>query len=286
MALTGSTRMQASTVQMAAAGFALLYDWASQEAMKTAINGWREWQSSQDWSGLVPFIEHEAKLHSTGTPVTYVSTANLAVSLLTDTTERSPTFSQPAFENLNDGSPVAPIFLAVSDTHSSESAWRALLGRGPRCLEWSEFNGRIGHEVLMGFDISENALARRAGEQVHFSQGPGQITWQARGHQWSQPLWDAHPLTTHLSLKMAANALSTLMMGRRGFYLDNVMTWVRPSNNKLIDRATRYVQLLAQRRGVSTQYNDVVTDLMTEMENGGEGPVVLRVLKKLKVDLS
>ena len=84
---------------------------------------------------------------------------------------------------------------------------------------------------------------------------------------------------------MAANALSTLMMGRRSFYLDNVMTWVRPSNNKLIDRATRYVQLLANRRGKATEYSAIVHDVMTEMENGGEGPVVLRVLKKLGLEL-
>lgn len=281
MALTGSTRMQASTVQMAAAGMVLLYDWRSFEEFCCYLNQWREWQSTLDWTGLVPFIEQEARWHGEGLPVTYVSDAALAISLLTDTTERSPTFSQPAFENVQEPGPMAPIYLAVRGTGSSRAAWAALLGRVPRALEWAEFNGRIGLGVMEGFDISEAAIGRRSGPTVSFELCPGRVHWQSESLNWSMPLWDAHPLTVHLGLKMAANALSTLMMGRRGFYLDNVMTWVRPSNNKLIDRATRYVQLLAQRRGITTDYADVVARVMTEMEHGGGRPAVLAVLKEL-----
>lgn len=285
MALTGSTRMQASTVQMAAAGFALLYDWTSLAELRSYVAQWREWQQGQSWVGLIPFIEQEAKWHSEKMPVTYVSDAELAISLLTDTTERSPTFSQMAFENVLEETPPAPIYLSVRDTHSSPAAWSALLGRAPRALEWSEFNGRIGREVLNGFDISENALRRRQGKRVDFHKLPKQVRWSSENLSWSQPLWDDHPLAVHLGLKMAANALSTLMMGRRGFYLDNVMTWVRPSNNKLIDRATRYVRLLAERRGVQTNYEDVVAKVVTEMEVGGGRPAVLAVLKELGIEL-
>jgi len=281
MALTGSTRMQASTVQMAAAGFALLYDWKNSQEMFQTMNSWREWQSNQNWSGLIPFIESEARAHAAGVPVTYLCESPIAISLLTDTTERSPTFSQPAFENVDLGEKAAPIYLAVAGANTPQEAWHKLLSREPRCLEWSEFGGKIGRDVLDGFDISSHAVTRRGGERVEFHQLPGQILWQSGTNRWSQPLWDNHPLTTHLSLKMVANALSTLMMGRRGFYLDNVMTWVKPSNNKLIDRATRYVQLLAARRGVTVSYPEGVKLVVTEMEAGGEGPVVLRVLKQL-----
>lgn len=281
MALTGSTRMQASTVQMAAAGFALLYDWKSSQDMFHAINSWREWQSEQDWSGLIPFIETEAIAHGAGIPVTYVCESQIAISLLTDTTERSPTFSQPAFENVALNEKAAPIYLSVAGTNTPQEAWHQLLSREPRCLEWSEFAGKIGRDVLNGFDISSQAVVRRGGEKVEFKLRPGHIQWSSHTHRWSQPLWNDHPLTTHLSLKMVANTLSTLMMGRRGYYLDNVMTWVKPSNNKLIDRATRYVQLLASRRGVTVSYPEGVKLVITEMEAGGEGPVVLRVLKHL-----
>lgn len=290
MALTGSTRMQASTVQMAAAGLAMLYQWNSLDELRTYINSWREWQGQQDWSGLAPFIKQEAEWHKAGTPVTYVTSSDLAISLLTDTTERSPTFSQPAFENILEKGPVAPIYLAVRGTHSAPTAWQALLSRRPHPLEWPEFNGRIGQEVLNGFDISENSIQRRGGVQVEFRQQGVSVIWRNGQHTLVQPLWDAHPLIAHLSLKMAVNALSTLMMGRRGFYHDNVMTWVRPSNNKLIDRAVRYVRLLADRRGVTTDYTAVVHDVMNEMESGGDhsggqGPVVIRVLKKLGIQL-
>jgi len=38
-------------------------------------------------------------------------------------------------------------------------------------------------------------------------------------------------------------------MGRLDRYRDNVMTWVRPSNRKLIDRAIRYTDALLRAGG-------------------------------------
>jgi N-acetylmuramic acid 6-phosphate etherase len=111
------------------------------------------------------------------------------------------------------------------------------------------------------------------------------VRWQRARLSWAQPLLDSSALTTHLQLKMALNMLSTLMMGRRGFYLDNVMTWVRPSNNKLIDRASRYVQLLAGRRGTQLTYEQTVRLVIEEMDKELEGPVVLRVLAGLGIKL-
>jgi N-acetylmuramic acid 6-phosphate etherase len=43
---------------------------------------------------------------------------------------------------------------------------------------------------------------------------------------------------------MLLNALSTCTMVRLGRVIGNYMIWVVPSNLKLIDRATRYVQKL------------------------------------------
>lgn len=47
MALTGSTRMQASTIQMAAAGFALLFDWKNRAQFYETLAKWREWCSDR-----------------------------------------------------------------------------------------------------------------------------------------------------------------------------------------------------------------------------------------------
>jgi N-acetylmuramic acid 6-phosphate (MurNAc-6-P) etherase len=46
-------------------------------------------------------------------------------------------------------------------------------------------------------------------------------------------------------LKMLLNALSTCTMVRLGRVMGNYMIWVVPSNLKLIDRATRYIEKLA-----------------------------------------
>jgi N-acetylmuramic acid 6-phosphate etherase len=43
-------------------------------------------------------------------------------------------------------------------------------------------------------------------------------------------------------LKLILNILSTLVMGRLGFYQGNLMTSLYPSNHKLIDRAIRYTR--------------------------------------------
>jgi hypothetical protein len=49
---------------------------------------------------------------------------------------------------------------------------------------------------------------------------------------------------TRVCLKTLLNALSTCAMARLGRVMGNYMIWVVPSNLKLIDRATRYLQQL------------------------------------------
>ena len=85
------------------------------------------------------------------------------------------------------------------------------------------------------------------------------------------------------SLKMALNIHSTLVMGRLGRYLDNLMTHVKPSNNKLIDRAIRYVTMLVQRRtGKTPEYKDVARVLFEERAKLKPGePIVLKTMDAL-----
>ena len=49
---------------------------------------------------------------------------------------------------------------------------------------------------------------------------------------------------SRVGLKMLLNALSTCTMVRLGRVMGNYMIWVVPSNHKLIDRSTRYIQKL------------------------------------------
>jgi len=49
---------------------------------------------------------------------------------------------------------------------------------------------------------------------------------------------------TRVGLKLLLNTLSTCTMVRLGRVMGNYMIWVVPSNLKLIDRSTRYIQKL------------------------------------------
>ena len=87
----------------------------------------------------------------------------------------------------------------------------------------------------------------------------------------------APPLFQHLLLKQLLNIHSTLVMGRLGRYEGNLMTWVTPTNRKLIDRATRYVRhLLADAGRPGATYEEVVHRLFAEMQTTPPGESVVR----------
>jgi N-acetylmuramic acid 6-phosphate etherase len=90
-------------------------------------------------------------------------------------------------------------------------------------------------------------------------------------------------LLRHTLLKQALNIHSTVVMGRLGRYEGNLMTWVRPSNGKLVDRSARYVQYLLARAGRDdVGYEDVVRQLFVEMERSApDEPVVLRTFRTI-----
>jgi N-acetylmuramic acid 6-phosphate etherase len=73
-------------------------------------------------------------------------------------------------------------------------------------------------------------------------------------------------------------------MGRIGRFESNVRTWVRPSNNKLVDRAIRYVEFLLEQQDVKVfSYQDVCYQLFAEVERLGEGEsVVLKTVAALR----
>jgi N-acetylmuramic acid 6-phosphate etherase len=72
-------------------------------------------------------------------------------------------------------------------------------------------------------------------------------------------------------------------MGRFGRFEGNVMTWVRASNGKLIDRTLRYLDHLIERRGLIHPGRDALVRMVFE-EHGKAGPdeaVILRVIQNL-----
>ena len=76
-------------------------------------------------------------------------------------------------------------------------------------------------------------------------------------------------------IKMLLNAHSTLIMGLMGRYEGNVMTWVRASNNKLIDRAARYTLQVLKQKNKTPSYEDVVLKIFEQIENLEENEAIV-----------
>ncbi len=55
-------------------------------------------------------------------------------------------------------------------------------------------------------------------------------------------------------------------MGRLGRYEGNIMTYVRASNNKLIDRAIRYIDLILKNKNINLSYESIAYILFEMLE--------------------
>jgi N-acetylmuramic acid 6-phosphate etherase len=274
MSLSGSTRLQASTALMLGAGAALLRD-APARFPAVDLAAFLEFLRQLDTSFLVPFIEAESAIYLRGEYVLY-ETNHYGITILTDTTERAPTFSLPGFENNQDPDrrPSAS-FLCLTEADDAASAWRQILLREPITLEWKEMAGIAGKKRLMGFDFSRQGRAQREalleGKRQHvfsIEREGDALVMRLGEHQARVEVSSLHPLCEHVLLKLLLNTHSTLLMGRVGRYESNLMTWVRPSNKKLIDRAIRYIAFLLARSGVETfSYEDIAYECFARMQD-------------------
>ena len=285
MAISGSTRMQSSTVLMLGIGVGLLYKHKDQKDFEVFYQDFLHRLALTNYKAIAPFTELEAKLYQDKKYLNYVTDPYLAISILTDTTERSPTFSLRGFENrLDHDAPHALSYLFIPESETSGHAWSELLWRTPRPLEWSELGGRINQERVFGFDISRLGLKNRSTHipTVEFSitYDDGRVLFKFDKHE-AVFNWGSDPLFNHLMVKMLLNAHSTLIMGLLGRYEGNVMTWVRASNNKLIDRAARYILQLLKQEGKNPSYEEVVLKIFEEAENLNENePIVMKIVEK------
>ena len=328
MAITGSTRMQATTIQLCVlltvlemvlrelmtelepAGPCALEPAAVPGEFLRHLEGIHALLKSRECrSSLARLVALEESVYRTGHKNNYFAEF-FGIDVLTDTTERSPTYSTPPFRKFDDGAATdswAFLFLPEADT---PQAWAKLLKRPPRCIEWSESEIRelvgeekaphtrevvrkIGCSELMRFRLGldgcnyrpsgpgdsavaivaeeeKSALfspagfyrarletARRAGAKTGLLYLGSAASIDEVGRFLAG--WDPDcaavlvpvPKTdflldgiTRVGLKMTLNALSTCTMVRLGRVMGNYMIWVVPSNLKLIDRATRYLQKL------------------------------------------
>ena len=287
MALAGSTRMQASTALQLAVGTALLHP---EESTRDLIAGFSSLVRDTDFSFLTDFIEKESEIYSMGDHVTY-RVRDYGITVLTDTTERAPTFSLVPFDQLKEKrSQYSLCYVSLEEAESSVDAWFQLLNRMPRPLNWPEVDPRTTSDYLYGFDFSVNALERRQHRipdkthhefRIHRSRDG--IEFQLENLDHCVTVNNLPELFHHLLLKQMLNIHSTLVFGRLGRFKDNLMTWVSPTNGKLVDRAIRYIkQLLASAGRTDQSYEEIVHQLFSELDSIEPGEsVVLKTYRSL-----
>jgi N-acetylmuramic acid 6-phosphate etherase len=289
MSLSGSTRLQASTALMLGAGQALLE--SATPANAPRFGDLLAFLRAADLGFLQAFIEEESRIYQEGDFLLY-ETDEYGITILTDTTERSPTFSLLPFENqLNPQRVPSLSYLSLPETQNSSAAWVALLLREPITLEWDELRAIAGRERLLGFDFSSQARRQRqqlvAPHKLHsfriFRHG-SEMVFELGGLRHALSVAGLHPLFEHLFLKICLNMHSTLVMGRMRRFESNVMTWVKPSNNKLIDRSIRYVEyLLHHHKVLGYSYEDICFQLFEEAATMQPNEsVVVRTVKALE----
>ena len=170
MAIAGSTRMQAPSIQLCV--LLTILEMVARELVGTARCAVRSSQRADPTVVPEQFLAKLEELHATlkspellaqlarlvaleesiyraGHKVNYFAD-RLGIDVLTDTTERSPTFCTPPFRKADDATAAeswAFLFLPQKET---PAAWRYLLQRQPCCLAWNAMEVRelVGEDKL------------------------------------------------------------------------------------------------------------------------------------------
>ena len=282
MALAGSTRMQATSIQLLSCLESLFGVTADQ--IKKLV----EVYQSLDEASFGELVAAEADVYQSGGHVHYCVAPEFALSVFTDTTERAPTFSLSSFEPKSETSRSSLCYISVMGTKDPLQAWQSILGRAPRPLDWEGIDPRAGSTYLTGFDFSEHAIswrqAKTKGENHLFeiSRENGVIELKFQNRIWKLPKTE-NPLLDQVLLKLVLNNHSTSLMGRMGRFKRHFMTFVKPSNGKLIDRVVRYTRQLLEEQGQRVEYDQVVHRLFEVKDQLKlDEPIVLRLYESFR----
>ena len=196
MAITGSTRMQATTIQLCV--LLTILEIVLRELLRELEPNGPTSPDPKKVSGQ--FLGYLTRLHSTleSTPaldqlarlVALEESAyraghknnyfadRLAIDVLTDTTERSPTYCTPPFRKFDDTAAAESWAFLFAPWQETTDAWQHIIKRKPSCVEWSEDQVRhlvpedkvsrtcetvlkIGYAELMRFKVGLDGLEHR-----------------------------------------------------------------------------------------------------------------------------
>lgn len=258
MAVTGSTRMQSSTIELLVAASALETAWEASTMDYTLAFEKLLDSLENSASAIAACIEQEEQIYRNGELIDY-NVNDLLIDVLSDTTERSPTFMIPPYKMRSDVVSAEPWAMARDLSGSTEEIWKKCLRRSPRCIEWTEEEYHqaglsvllkkgippISAECLYQITIGNETLhARAAAHQIQIINDPaGPLTFDGKvigGKVTATPL----RLFEHLRMKLTMNLISTGTMVRLGRVKSNYMIQLAISNKKLIDRACRIISEL------------------------------------------
>jgi N-acetylmuramic acid 6-phosphate etherase len=287
MALSGSTRLQAATVQMLAVGVALLHDFSLVDEF---LKNYAELDLAEF---LAPVIEWESQVYLQKGTVVY-QTDSYPIAVLTDTTERSPTFSLTPFELPTEtAGPFSLCYLSIPGAHTALDSWQAILNRTPIGLDWPELHGLLNLDSILEFNFGREAIAARATRILPQTQNllrleshPTLATLEFKTEAFTTQLKSdllLQPLLDQILVKLLLNTLSLMVMGKLNRYEGNVMTWVRPSNGKLIDRTVRYLEFLIEKRKLPFKTRAELVELVFKYRlllNPNEA-IILRILEEI-----
>lgn len=320
MGITGSTRMQATSIELAVMVTILEMvvrhltgdgnvDTAPQEFLTQLTTLHATLKSPELLDQLARLTSMEETVYRAGHKNNYFAD-RVGIDMLTDTTERSPTYCTPPFRKFDDTTATESWAFLYVPYENSDAAWERVCKRQPRCVEWKpetvrglvpddkyartiEIIGKISYAELMRFRIGRDGIANRplgrgdcavglvieaekaslldprgfhrvqlesavqAGAKtglIYVGSESGCREMKEFVAQWNPgcaAVFLPVPETglrlngvMRVGLKMLLNTLSTGTMVRLGRVMGNYMIWVVPSNLKLIDRATRYIQKL------------------------------------------
>jgi len=193
MAITGSTRMQATTIQLSVMltilemvlrdllpemgldSNAVTAEFTTNlEAMHSTL------LSKQVCDEVAELVAMEEQVYRTDHKNNYFA-YRIGVDVLTDTTERSPTYCTPPFRKYDDtGAAESWAFLYVP-FDKTEDAWNWILKKEPQCVEWSEDEVRelVGDESFAQTYEVIKKISRR--ELMRFKIGKDGIRYRPLG---------------------------------------------------------------------------------------------------------
>lgn len=158
MAVAGSTRMQSATVQLLAVGAAFeiaisrfLEENLTADELKVVgtkalnkneyanaySNVLKEMNKPKSVAGLAKFIEKETDIYNKKGLVTYIAHDYL-IDIMTDTTERQPTFTLPPFRKYADKTSGISWAYVKDPLYPSEVAWQHIFYRPIKGLDWTK----------------------------------------------------------------------------------------------------------------------------------------------------